>query len=607
MDNPKNLFSDFKAVSKEEWVEKATGDLKGADFNKKLVWQTYDGFQVQPFYVPEDIQHKEWVTSLHNHYQHHDGAWLNYAEIAVGNTVKANEIAQECLKFGANGLLFQIKFDASVDFTELLKEIDPTKLAISFHIEKGGQRIIQNYFDYLISQEISVKDICGFAQLDVLENYALTGEEPDFEGLAQLLSFTQNAPDFHGLVIGSHEFVDSGANTSQEMAFLMNKWIEAMHKLEDYGISIPELMREVYFHVSISGDYFFEIAKQRALKLACSSILATYQQEETAFPVLSSSSVWSKTIYDPNVNFLRNTTEAMAAVLGGTHSLLIRPHNSAYEEPTLFSRRIALNVSNLLREESYLDKVVDPAAGSYYLENLTETLFNTSIALFKEIENTGGYMQAFSKGTIQKKIGDVRIAKEKDIASRKQAYVGSNRYPNLKEKVAFIQATDAPSEKDGIPLLVPQRAVKSFEKLRQRTQQQEEATSSIPKVYLALFGNLAMRKARATFSADFFGTAGFELIGEFPFKNVDEAIEASAGSQADIVVICSSDPEYAEHGPKFIQEFKSKAPDKELVLAGYPSDCIEQLKEAGLEHFIHVRSNAIEVLSAFQDKLFDKK
>jgi methylmalonyl-CoA mutase len=320
--------------------------------------------------------------------------------------------------------------------------------------------------------------------------------------------------------------------------------------------------------------------------------------------VLSSNSIWSKSFYDPNVNMLRNTTEAMSAILGGCDAILTYPHDSSYAEPSTFSQRIALHISNLLKEESYFDKVVDPAAGSYYIENLTANLTQHALSLFQEVERSGGFISAFTAGKIQEQIGTVRIKKEKGIATRKRIYVGTNKYPDLHEKATLKPINNIPTVKTGIPLLIPQHAVQSFEILRDRTVKYYEATGFIPKVYLACFGNLAKRKARASFAAEFFGTAGFEILGAFFFEDAQKAAEESAKSKADIVVICSSDLEYETLAFAFAEQFKSISKDKILVLAGYPEKIADDLKTGGVDILIHIKSDAIEILSAFQDQLF---
>ncbi|MCL4169320.1 UNVERIFIED_CONTAM: hypothetical protein GTU68_003132 [Idotea baltica] len=300
---------------------------------------------------------------------------------------------------------------------------------------------------------------------------------------------------------------------------------------------------------------------------------------------------------------LRNTTEAMSAILGGCDGVLIKPHNSTFEDVTDFSHRISLNVSNLLKDESYFDKVGDPAGGSYYLENLTEALLNKTLEIFKDIEGQGGFISSFDNNVIQNSIAEVRAKKESEIATRKKVFVGSNKYPNLLESIPYKKEPEKASIIHGMDLLKPQRGIEGFETLRQKTQLMETEIGNRPRVYLACFGNLAMRKARASFASDFFGTAGFEIMGEFFFDSTEEAIQKSADFVADIVVICASDDDYASDGASFAKSFKAQNQDKELVVAGYPVNIMDELKSSGVDSFIHVRTNAIEALSQYQNKV----
>ena len=602
MSESNQLFNDFGPVSRAEWIDKATVDLKGADFNRKLVWRTYEGFEVQPFYTPEDMTGTDKLTQLRAIFAQSSRSWVNYTEIHIQDEKKANEEALYAMKYGAQGILFHADIH-KIDLEVLLKGIDIKTIHVSFALEAPSEALVEQYFNYAKKEGVDLKELKGFVQADVLESWTTRGVAPDFDELAQMIKLTAQAPDFKGLAVQSASFVNAGSNVSQELAFAFNKMVELFDRLSEKDIEIKALAGELIPVLAIGGDYFFEIAKMRAFRLLAASILKAYGVDASQLKIVSVNSLWSKSLYDPYVNMLRNTTEGMAAVMGGCDALLTRSHDSSYQEPSNFSRRIALNVSNLLKEETYLDKVVDPAAGSYYIENLTLSLTDKALEIFKEIESKGGFVKAFESNTIQSMIAEVKAKKEKDIAQRKNVFVGINRYPNLNEKVPFIKPDGAAKEVNGIKLLVPQRAARLFEDLRQRTQEYFENTGKLPKVYLACFGNLAMRKARATFAADFFGTAGFEMMGEFFFDNIENAAKESAASDADIVVMCGADDDYIENGEAFAKTFKAAANDKQLVLAGNPADMIEKLKAAGVDEFIHVRTNAIEALNAFQEKL----
>lgn len=604
MERTDNLFSDFAPVSKAQWKAKALEDLKGAGFDKKLVWKTDDGFSVYPFYTREDIDALDALQAQDRLFARPRREWVGYAAVTVTNPLTANKQARYLVKCGATGILFTFTDPGEPDFPVLLKGLDPVVLSIAFATGQPSVALLSDYFTYLYEQNIKPERVRGFYAADVLERWVTTGEEPDMETVANLLRLSAAAPGFKSLVVQSLAFVNAGAGTVQELAFTLNKVTDYLDKLTEGGVEREVVTGNLMLHLAVGGDYFFEIAKLRAVRVLLKSVVDLYGSEADAVAVLASNALWSKSFYDPYVNLLRNTTEAMSAVLGGCDALLVQPHDSSYAAPSPFSQRIALNVSTLLKEESYFDKVVDPAAGCYYLESLTAQLAGTALALVKEVEAGGGFMEAFREGIVQEKVRAVREKKEAEIASRKRVYVGTNKYPNAQEKMVLSSAGQSQQRGNGFPLLVPQRATRLFEELRSRTLAHAQATGFTPRVYLAAFGNLALRKARATFAAEFFGTAGFSVLGEFYNADPVKGAEDAAASEADIVVICSSDADYETGAAPFAQAFRAKANDRLLVLAGYPEALVPDLKKAGVDSFIHVKTNAIEVLTQFQNKLF---
>lgn len=593
MNSTEKLFTDFPGLTQKQWKEKAVEDLKGADYEKKLVWKTDDGFSVQPFYTIEDTEDK-FLKNQYKFFTAESGrTWINYTEIKVEDIQQANKLALELQNFGAEGFLFKLESNDIPDFNTLLNGIDICKYAISFSIHKPSVAFLSKYLAYLIEKNIKATNVKGFLEADILENFVLRGCKIDVTELAEIIHLTKNYPGFQSLTIRSHAFVNAGSNTTQELAFTLNKLVDYIDLLSEAGLTPTEVINKVQFHMAISGDYFFEIAKLRAMRILLNGLMKLYGCNIST-KILSSNSVWSKSFYDPNVNMLRNTSEAMSAILGGCDALLTYPHDYSFQEPSSFSQRIALNVSNLLKSESYFDKVNDPSAGSYYLESLTKNIADAALNLFKETEKAGGFINAYKTGSITEKINKTRDLKEKEIASRKRVYVGVNKYPDLQEK------TPLDSHVASANVLKPQRATRLFEELKSKTIVEAQKTGKTPSVYLACFGDLAMRKARATFASEFFGTAGFDIIEEAFFKTPQQAAELSAISSADIVVMCSSDSEYETEAAAFATKFKSLAKGKLLVLAGYPENIVNELMNSGVDGFIHVRSNAIDVLTAFQ-------
>lgn len=603
MEKELNLQQTFSPLSKEEWKQKVIEDLKGADFDRKLVWKTYEGIPVQPFYTQEDTEGKALPSDKLNLPEETTRTWVNYLEITVEDASEANRLAVKMLDFDTTGILFYLKNPESTDLNTLLQNLPLASLQVSFKTATPNADVLQQYVAYCQKNCVALDDIKGFYQADVLENYALTGAIPDFTPYAEVIKVTQTLPNFFGITLPSHAFADSGANNVQEIAFLANKLVDYLTELTVLtGLDAKTLLKEVLFNTAIGGDYFFEISKLRALRLVYQTVAQTYGLAEAKATILASSGLWTKSLFDPNVNLLRNTTEAMAALLGGCDALLIQPHNSSFEKPSDFSHRIALNLSNLLKGESHFDKVIDPAAGSYYIENLTENIAQKAWELFQQVENKGGFAAAFEAGFITESIQATASQKLKDISARKKVFVGTNKYPNATEN---ISVTEIEHLNNDATVLSPQRATQAFDALRLRTLQHQTATGYIPKVYMACFGNLAMRKARATFAAEFFGVAGFQMLGEFTAPDLQQLASNAAKSEADIVVMCAADPDYETDAATFAAAFKAKAPNKQLVLAGYPAAIVDELTTVGVDSFIHIKVNAIDALTEYQDLLFE--
>ena len=296
-------------------------------------------------------------------------------------------------------------------------------------------------------------------------------------------------------------------------------------------------------------------------------------------------------------------TEAMSAALAGVDSMTVVPFDKTYSTPDEFSERLARNQQLLLKEESHFDKVIDPAAGSYYIENLTVSIAKQAWELFLTVEEAGGFYEALKEGTVQAAVNESNKARHKAVAQRREVLLGTNQFPNFNEKAGDKQPVEGKCccggdshtcEKD-VSTLVFDRAASEFEALRLET----EASGKRPKAFMLTIGNLAMRQARAQYSCNFLACAGYEVIDNLGFPTVEEGVEAAMKAGADIVVICSSDDEYAEYA---VPAFKALNGRAMFIVAGAPA-CMEDLKAAGIENFIHVRVNVLETLKEYNAKL----
>ena len=352
-----------------------------------------------------------------------------------------------------------------------------------------------------------------------------------------------------------------------------------------------------------------QIAKFRAFRILFHQVALSYELEgfqPGTIKIHGVSSHWNKTLADINNNMLRNTSEAMAAIIGGCDSIHITPHDSTLAPSSVSSRRIARNISNILKDEAYLDKVADPAAGSYYLENLTNELAKAAWALFKEIEKAGGFISSFKTNSIQDAIGKTRHKKFKHIASRGTVIVGVNQYPDKTESLSMpVSGNSQKNTNEGqeYDLLTPYRASEQFESLRMKTLQHAEEflNGKRPGVFAVSLGqNSPMQKARIGFVDTFFACAGFEVRVSSSKGNFAENIEESISASEKIVVICGSNEDYKEEALNFVRKFKSGDNEKMLWLAGIPPGDPEELTRAGLHGFIHVKSDVIATMKEIQ-------
>ncbi len=582
------------------------------------MWKSLEGIVVKPFYSKEDIKDNLFSDNKANTIPFYrtnkkDNNWIIFEEIFVSDIDKANKQSVDALKKGAEGIEFIIQDKIHYDLTnifpnkeallKLLQDIPIVTTPIKF-VSCCSSGIILSLIEEIVKEKNIDKNKVNISvNYDPIGHLTLNGnfftpEEQVFNQTASMLKFANDAINGKGkyLAVNGHIFHDSGATVLQELAFSLAIASEYFSHLTDLGLKLDNIAQRISLNMGIASNYFMEIAKFRALRYLWSKLLEAYNSSIRDIPihVHAVTTTWNKTAYDPYVNLLRLTTEAMSAVLGGVDSLTVRPFDVIYNSPDSFSQRLSRNIQILLKEEVRLDKVIDIAEGAYYIESLTYSLINEAWKLFLNIQDLGGYIQAFKDGKIQEMIKDTQQKRDMNIAMRQEILLGTNQYPNIYEQIqskinsCFLK----PLQPSGKPIYEPikiYRGADKFEKLRLETEQLPKR----PKVFLLSYGNLAMRKARANFSINFFGCAGYEIIDNPGFKTVDEGIKESLNSDAEIVVICSSDEEYPEIVPQIISELSNK---KIVVLAGNPKEHVEAFKELGLKHFIHIKSNVIDTL-----------
>jgi methylmalonyl-CoA mutase len=456
-----NLAADFAPVPTAAWEAAIQKDLKGADYEKRLVWRTEEGIAVRPYY-------------------------------------RSGELA---------GLEGQVQSRPA-----------------QFPFVRGSGT------PWEIAEELEARP--GAIRADVL-----------------------------------HE---EGANAVQELGYALAAGVERLAELAA-NRPVDEAAREVEFIFAVGSTYFIEIAKLRAARLLWAQVVSAFGPENRNSCLMrleARTSRRNKSVYDLYTNLLRVTTEALSAAAGGCDRLMVEPFG--------FDPHLAVNLQHILQEESHLDAVADPGGGAYYIEALTDSLAREAWKLLQQVEAEGGYARALAAGSIEKAIGPGRAAREKAVSSRRKTLVGVNNYPDLNEKIA--QAEAQPEHRLAVP----------FERIRERMARHARRTGRYPTALLLKRGDLKMRMARANFSLNLLGCAGFDILES----------EEIGGVEADLIVLCSSDAEYLALAQEVCPRVATP-----VIVAGNPKDQVDALKAAGVQGFIHVMSDAVQTLTEWQDRL----
>ena len=619
-DSKEKLFSDFSPVTTEQWMEKVTADLKGADFEKKLVWKTNEGFKVKPFYRKEDLEGLKTTDALPGEFPYLRGnkkdnnEWLVRQEIRVDDVKEANAKALDILNKGIDSLSFHVKAkELNAAYLEMLLEgICAECVELNFSTCQGHVVDLANLLvEYFQKKGYDLNKLHGSINFDYLNKMLVKGKEKGslVDTAKALIAATAALPEYRVINVNALTLNNAGAYIYQELGYALAWGNEYMNQLTEAGIPAATVAKKIKFNFGISSNYFLEIAKFRAGRMLWADIVNSYLAEgdckcAAQMKIHAETSSFNLTVFDSYVNLLRTQTEAMSAALAGVDSMTVVPFDKAYETPNDFSERLARNQQLLLKEESHFDKVIDPAAGSYYIENLTVSIAKQAWNLFLAVEDEDGFYAAVKAGKVQEAVNASNKARHEAVAKRKEILLGTNQYPNFTELAGEKRPLEAvcccggghhdTCEKD-VPSLNFDRAASEFEALRLQT----ETSGKRPKAFMLTIGNLAMRQARAQFSCNFLACAGYEVVDNLGFSTVEEGVEAAVAAKADIVVLCSSDDEYAEYA---VPAFKALNGRAMFIVAGAPA-CMDELKAAGIENFIHVRVNVLETLKEYNAKL----
>ena len=574
-----HLLDEFPPVTTEAWEEAIARDLKGADYAKKLIVQTPEGMALRPYYRAEDTADLAFAATAPGQFPfargtRSKGGWRIREQADAVDVKTANETAVKAIAAGAE----EISFDASLvsnaaDLEHLLAGLSE----IPIHFRNATAPLM----NLLGAQAAESSVAAGFsAEFDPFT---------DLDLAADLAKMAPASLSLFSVDAVAHE--EAGANAVEEIAFALAAGIDMLAALEERGVKAAESAPRIEFTFAIGGNYFFSIAKLRAFRLVWAQAVESFGAPPSAARacIHARTSRWNKTVYDPHVNVLRATTEAMSAILGGADSITVEPFDACYKQSDEASRRLARNTQILLKEEALLGRVGDPGGGAYALEVITDFLASEAWKHMQQIESAGGWRKAVASGAIAEALAKSLAVREKEVVTRKRVLTGTNQYANPRERA--LDRIDAARFAEG------KRGAQVYEQLRIRTERHAARTAFTPRFLLAEFGDPKMRSARSNFALNFFACAGFDLSIE-RFTSAEQI----ASRSADAIVLCSADAEYAPMVSTLIAFLKGAGRTTPVIIAGNPENTAD-LKAAGVDDFIHVRSNPIEVLGAWQRRL----
>ncbi len=450
------LFDEFPPVSAKQWKQKIQFDLKGADYNDTLVWESMEGINVKPFYHAEDLEEIQTFNLPENQ------GWNIAQTIYAGDSGKANTKALDILKKGVESLVFTIP-NEDIDFATLLNGIDLENVPLHFNFQFLAVEPIKRLLAYLGDKTTQIH-----LNLDLIGNLARSGNwfhslEKDHALLEEIHAITSKKISVNSIGVDISLYQNAGANQVQQLAYGLAHANEYLNHFK------PNKTFPITFKVAVGGNYFFEIAKLRALRWLWKSIAPVYNLNNDCH-ILAVPSKRNKTVYDYNVNLLRTTSESMSAILGGADTICNLPYDAIYHKDNEFGERIARNQLLLLKEESYFEKASQISEGAYYIESLTQQLAEKALALFKQIEKSGGFLDALKKGTIQQKIKESATKEQQWFDETQLVLVGTNKFQNeqdhMKENLELYPFVKTQPRKTLMEPIIEKRLAETLEQKR---------------------------------------------------------------------------------------------------------------------------------------------
>lgn len=652
-------FDEFAPTTYEMWKQEAVASLKGAPFEKRLLSKTYEGITLEPIYTQDSAEAFAQRLSFPGVEDYLRGVksggylsrpWAVAQELDICRPAEANAVLKQELAKGGTAISFDagaVGLNSLDDALTLFDGLCLLEAELNLFAGASALPLLGLLTARVSKKELGDYNYHGCIGADPIGSYALNGASP--AGLdcyyqqmgASMRWAQQNMPQIKTIFIQGSVYHNGGANAVQEVAAAMATAVAYLDALLEQGFSVDEIAGHIRFQFSLGANFFIEIAKLRAARMVWSQVVKAYggSAEAGKIDISAATSAFTATVYDPYVNILRATTQAFSGVVGGVNALTVLPFDYAVGESEELSRRIARNIQVMMQQEFNLLSPVDPAGGSWYIETLTGQLAEAIWQQLQKIDAAGGIVSVLQSGALQDEIAAVLASRFKALASRAEKAVGSNMYPNTLEKplvrparekaeataaakataavdhsvpaveqaflagagMAAVQAALNCGEAPAIKAVTPHRWTEQFEALRAATEKHVAQTGRNIKIFLCNMGPIPQHKARADFSAGFMEVANFEVLKNNGFATADDAIAAAKASGADAAVICSTDETYPELVPVLAKGIKQSCPGMKVILAGMPAAELKPLyDESGVDEYIHVKANCLQILSQIQ-------
>ena len=655
MENEKNTtlpavsFDEFKIPTYEEWKEAAIAALKGAPFDKKMYTKTYEGITLQPIYTLADVENNAQAQTMPGAADYLRGTKVggyltNPWKISQGLDAVApaefNTLAKFELEKGCTGLTVKlakatrqgVAYKAADECCGLaIQDAEDLKAAFagidlaSVPVQVAAGASAKPLLDLFKAAGLQPTGCVG---ADPLAALLTDGKLPcSLEQLLDEMAETVKAatPGLKVINIDGTVYGNGGASAVQETAYAFATAAYYIKALQERGIAVDTAAQQVRFTFAIGSNFFMEIARLRAAKVAWAQIVKELggNEESQKIDIFARTSAFTKTVYDPYVNLLRTTTEAFSAVVGGIDGLQIAPFDEPIGPADTQSLRFARNQQLLFKEEFNITATIDPAGGSFYVETLTAQVIDAVKALYVEV-TAEGIVEAVKAGKVQAAVEAVLQERFKNLQVRKDVAVGNNMYANTIEKLiekdltaqnaakaaaeaagktALADARAALNKGEAVtaPVIGKHRWVEQFEAMRMATEKAAAEGKEV-KVFLTNYGPIPKHKARADFSRGFFEVANFNVIGNDGFPTADEAAKAAIESGADVAIICGTDDVYPEIVPAIAKAIKAAKPEMKVAVAGAPGENKDAFDAAGVDMYVHVGANCYEILKGIQEE-----